>query len=91
MFVSIAQLFYGQEKYTIQGEFPDNSRLGNLNSLNIYALLIQDAFLSWWDYIIKEREFKRKSRIILDSLIGDPPRFIETIPSSSSSTTVKNE
>ena len=39
----------------------------------------------------KEREFKRKSRIILDSLIGDPPRFIETIPSSSSSTTVKNE
>ncbi|CUN74313.1 hypothetical protein HMPREF0127_04807 [Bacteroides sp. 1_1_30] len=41
MFVSIAQLFYGQEKYTIQGEFPDNSRLGNLNSLNIYALLIQ--------------------------------------------------
>ena len=51
----------------------------------------QDVFLSWWDYIIKEREFKRKSRIILDSLIGDPPRFIETIPSSSSSTTVKNE
>ena len=51
----------------------------------------RDAFLSWWDYIIKEREFKRKSRIILDSLIGDPPRFIETIPSSSSSTTVKNE
>ena len=50
----------------------------------------RDAFLSWWDYIIKEREFKRKSRIILDSLIGDPPRFIETIPSSSSSTTVKN-
>ena len=39
--VSIAQLFYGQEKYAIQGEFPDNSRLGNLNSLNIYALLIQ--------------------------------------------------
>ena len=27
----------------------------------------RDAFLSWWDYIIKEREFKRKSRIILDS------------------------
>lgn len=51
----------------------------------------QDVFLSWWDYIIKEREFKKKTRIILDSLIGDPPRFIETIPSSSSSTTVKNE
>ena len=51
----------------------------------------QDVFLSWWDYIIKEREFKKKTRIILDSLIGDPPRFIETIPSSSSSTTIKNE
>ncbi len=50
----------------------------------------QDVFLSWWDYIIKEREFKKKSRMILDSLIGDPPRFIETIPSSSSSTTIKN-
>ena len=51
----------------------------------------RDVFLSWWDYIIKEQEFKKKTRIILDSLIGDPPRFIETIPSSSSSTTVKNE
>ena len=51
----------------------------------------RDAFLSWWDYIMKEREFKKKSRMILDSLIGDPPRFIETIPSSSSSTTIKNE
>ena len=51
----------------------------------------RDAFLSWWDYIMKEREFKKKSRIILDSLNGDPPRFIETIPSSSSSTTIKNE
>ena len=50
----------------------------------------RDAFLSWWDYIMKEREFKKKSRMILDSLIGDPPRFIETIPSSSSSTTIKN-
>ena len=50
----------------------------------------QDVFLSWWDYIIKEREFKKKTRIILDSLIGDPPRFIETIPSSSS-LTIKNE
>jgi len=50
----------------------------------------RDVFLSWWDYIIKEREFKKKTRIILDSLIGDPPRFIETIPSSSS-LTIKNE
>lgn len=29
----------------------------------------RDVFLSWWDYIIKEREFKKKTRIILDSLI----------------------
>ena len=50
----------------------------------------RDVFLSWWDYIIKEREFKKKTRIILDSLLGDPPRFIETIPSSSS-LTIKNE
>lgn len=51
----------------------------------------QDVFLSWWDYIIKEQEFKKKTRIILDSLIGDPPRFIETIPSNSPSATMKNE
>ena len=51
----------------------------------------RDVFLSWWDYIIKEREFKKKTRIILDSLIGDPPRFIETIPSNLPSATMKNE
>lgn len=51
----------------------------------------RDVFLSWWDYIIKEQEFKKKTRIILDSLIGDPPRFIETIPSNSPSATIKNE
>ena len=51
----------------------------------------RDVFLSWWDYIIKEQEFKKKTRIILDSLIGDPPRFIETIPSNSPSATMKNE
>lgn len=61
-----------------------------LRIINSMPQADRDAFLSWWDYIIKEREFKRKSRIILDSLIGDPPRFIETIPSSSSST-IKNE
>ena len=51
----------------------------------------RDVFLTWWDYIIKEQEFKKKTRIILDSLIGDPPRFIETIPSNSPSATMKNE
>lgn len=51
----------------------------------------RDVFLSWWDYIIKEQEFKKKTRIILDSLLGDPPRFIETIPSNSPSATMKNE
>ena len=51
----------------------------------------RDVFLSWSDYVIKEQEFKTKTRIILDSLIGDPPRFIETIPSNSPSATMKNE
>lgn len=35
MFVSIAQLFYGQEKYTIQGEFPDNSQYSMFTPLII--------------------------------------------------------
>lgn len=46
MFVSIAQLFYGQEKYTIQGEFPDNSLDGK------YIILTDKSFLP--------DEYKRK-------------------------------
>ena len=46
MFVSIAQLFYGQEKYTIQGEFPDNSLVGK------YIILTDKSFLP--------DEYKRK-------------------------------
>ena len=30
--VFFVQLFYGQEKYTIQGEFPDNSLDGKYNT-----------------------------------------------------------
>lgn len=46
MFVSMTQLFYGQEKYTIQGELPDHS-------------------------------------------LDNAPRFIESIPDSSSLTTLE--
>lgn len=38
-FVSLAQLFYGQEKYTIRGEFPDNSLDGK------YVILADKSFL----------------------------------------------
>lgn len=51
----------------------------------------RDILLAWRDYIIKEREFRAKNRIILDSLLGDAPRFIEIIPDSSPSTTIKKE
>ena len=51
----------------------------------------RDILLGWRDYIIKEREFRKRSQMILDSLIGAPPRFIETMPNSSSSITMKKE
>ena len=44
--VFFVQLFYGQEKYTIQGEFPDNSLDGK------YIILTDKSFLS--------DEYKRK-------------------------------
>ena len=51
----------------------------------------RDAFLSWWDYIMKREEYEKKTKPLLDSIRNNAPRFIETIPSSSSSTTIKNE
>lgn len=44
--VFFVQLFYGQEKYTIQGEFPDNSLDGK------YIILTDKSFLP--------DEYKRK-------------------------------
>lgn len=111
VFAFFAQLLLGQEKFTIRGEFPDNTLDGK------YVLLIDKSSL------LEEREGQKqayansiKIKVIgkeffyegtvtrkpffaqisydgpsfLDSLLGDPPRFIETIPSSSS-LTIKNE
>ena len=51
IFVSIAQLFYGQEKYTIQGELPDHSldnsylRLTNSSALSQEKERIKHLFI----------------------------------------------
>ena len=51
IFVSIAQLFYGQEKYTIQGELPDHSldnsylRLTNSSALSQEKERIKHSFI----------------------------------------------
>ena len=51
----------------------------------------RDILLAWRDYTIKREEYREKTKPLLDSIRDNAPRFIETIPSSSSSTTVKNE
>ena len=51
----------------------------------------RDILLAWLDYTIKKYEYEKKTKPLLDSIRNNAPRFIETIPSSSSSTTVKNE
>ena len=38
-----------------------------------------------------EVHLREKTKPLLDSIRDNAPRFIETIPSSSSSTTIKNE
>lgn len=48
VFVSLAQLFYGQQKFTIRGEFPDNSLDGK------YVMLADKSFLT--------EEYKRKQK-----------------------------
>ena len=51
IFVSIVQLFYGQEKYTIQGELPDHSldnsylRLTNSSALGEESDRIKHLFI----------------------------------------------
>lgn len=50
-----------------------------------------DILLNWRDYTIKRDEYREKTKPLLDSIKANAPRFIETIPSSSSSTTMKNE
>ena len=51
----------------------------------------RDILLAWLDYTIKKYEYEKKTKPLLDSIRNNAPRFIETIPSSSSSTTIKNE
>lgn len=51
----------------------------------------RDILLAWRDYTIKKDEYREKTKPLLDSIHNNAPRFIETIPSNSSSTTMKNE
>lgn len=51
----------------------------------------RDILLAWLDYTIKRGEYEKKTKPLLDSIRNNAPRFIETIPGSSSSTTMKNE
>ncbi|HJD75440.1 MAG TPA: DUF4369 domain-containing protein [Bacteroides reticulotermitis] len=60
-FVSLAQLFYGQEKYTIQGELPDHS----LD--NSYLCLINSSALS--------QESERIQHSFIDSILVVDGKF----------------
>ena len=51
----------------------------------------RDILLAWLDYTIKKYEYEKKNKPLLDSIRNNAPRFIETIPSNSSSTTMKNK
>ena len=51
----------------------------------------RDILLAWRDYTIKRDEYREKTKPLLDSIHNNAPRFIETIPSNSSSTIMKNE
>ena len=48
----------------------------------------RDILLAWLDYTIKKYEYEKKTKPLLDSIRNNAPRFIETIPSNSSSTTI---
>lgn len=104
--VSIAQLFYGQEKYA---QYPDVVRFHLSFLLNgrrmsrdpdfpKYLQILdrmpkadRDILLAWLDYTIKKDEYEKKTKPLLDSIRNNAPRFIETIPSNSPSATMKNE
>ena len=51
----------------------------------------RDILLAWRDYTIKRDEYREKTKPLLDSIRNNAPRFIETIPSNSSSAAMKNE
>lgn len=61
IFVSIAQLFYGQEKYTVQGELPDHSLDDS------YLRLVYSSALS--------QEYERIKHSFIDSILVVDGKF----------------
>lgn len=57
-----------------------------LHVLDLMPKADRDILLAWRDYTIKKEEYREKTKLLLDSINNNAPRFIETIPSSSSST-----
>lgn len=51
----------------------------------------RDILLAWREYTIKKEEYRDKTKPLLDSINSNAPRFIETIPNSSPSTTMRND
>ena len=61
IFVSIAQLFYGQEKYTIQGELPDHS--------------LDDSYLRLTNSSALSQEKERIKHLFIDSILVVDGKF----------------
>lgn len=61
LFVSIAQLFYGQEKYTITGELPDHS--------------LDNTYLRLMDVSALGEERERVSHAFSDSILVKDGKF----------------
>lgn len=62
LFVSIAQLFYGQEKYTITGELPDHS--------------LDNTYLCLMDLSALGEEHERVSHAFSDSILVKDGKFV---------------
>ena len=61
IFVSIAQLFYGQEKYTVQGELPDHS--------------LDDSYLRLVNSSALSQEYERIKHSFIDSILVVDGKF----------------
>lgn len=61
IFTFIAQLFYGQEKYTIKGEFPDHS--------------LDNEYVLLYDRSALQGESKRLEQIFIDSILVVDKKF----------------
>lgn len=62
-----------------------------LHIVDLMSKADRDILLAWREYKIKLKEYMEKTKALRDSVEANRPRFIETFPSSSSSTTTKNE